>query len=195
MKLVAAFLAMAFVFAGVSTARAEMKTEVVEYRHGDVVLEGYLAYDDSFQGKRPGILVAHEWNGHNPYVRKRAEQLARLGYVAFALDMYGKGVLAKDAKEADALAGIYKGDRKLMRARAAAGLPFSGAVRRPILRVWPRSGTVSAGPPCSNWPGAGGIWLRWSAFTGGWTPRLRRMPETSRGRCWPSTAGTTRSSP
>jgi len=86
------------------------------------VLEGYLAYDDSFQGKRPGVLVVHEWNGHNPYVRKRAEQLARLGYVGFALDMYGKGVRAKDAKEAAALAAIYKGDRKLMRARAAAGL-------------------------------------------------------------------------
>lgn len=122
MKTFAAILAMAFVFAGVSTARAEVKTEVVEYRHGDVVLEGYLAYDDSFQGKRPGVLVVHEWNGHNPYVRKRAERLARLGYVAFALDMYGKGVRAKNAKEAAALAGIYKGDRKLMRARAAAGL-------------------------------------------------------------------------
>jgi dienelactone hydrolase len=122
MKAFAAFLAMAFVFAGISPARAEVKTVVVEYRHGDVVLEGYLAYDDSIQGKRPGVLVVHEWNGHNPYVRMRAEQLARLGYVAFALDMYGKGVRAKDAKEAAALAEIYKGDRKLMRARAAAGL-------------------------------------------------------------------------
>jgi dienelactone hydrolase len=122
MKTFAAVLAIAFVIAGVSPARAEMKTEVVEYRHGDVVLEGYLAYDDLIRGKRPGVLVAHEWNGHNPYVRKRAERLARLGYVAFALDMYGKGVRAKDAKEAAALAGIYKGDRTLMRARAAAGL-------------------------------------------------------------------------
>ena len=122
MKTIAAVLATAFVFAGVSTAQAAVTTEVVEYRDGDVVLEGYLAYDDSIRGKRPGILVAHEWNGHNQYVRKRAEQLARLGYVAFALDMYGKGVRAKDAKEAAALAGIYKGDRKLMRARAAAGL-------------------------------------------------------------------------
>jgi dienelactone hydrolase len=122
MKTLASVLAMAFAFAWVSTAGAGVKTEVVEYRHGDVVLEGYLAYDDSFQGKRPGVLVVHEWYGHNPYVRKRAEQLARLGYVAFASDIYGKGVLAKDAKEAGALAGIYLGDRKLMRARAAAGL-------------------------------------------------------------------------
>jgi dienelactone hydrolase len=94
----------------------------VEYRHGDVVLEGYLAHDDALRGKRPGVLVVHEWDGHNPYVRQRAEQLARLGYVAFALDMYGKGVRGKDAKESAALAGIYKGDRKLMRARAGAGL-------------------------------------------------------------------------
>jgi dienelactone hydrolase len=122
MKTFAAALAMAFVFVGVSPARAEVKTEVVEYRHGDVVLEGYLAYDASLGGKRPGVLVVHEWNGHNPYVRKRAEQLARLGYVAFALDMYGKGVRPKDAKEAAALAAIYKGDRNLMRARAVAGL-------------------------------------------------------------------------
>jgi dienelactone hydrolase len=122
MKTIAAVLATAFAFAGISSAQAEVKSEVVEYRHGDVVLEGYLAYDAARKGKRPGVLVVHEWQGHNPYVRKRAEQLARLGYVAFALDMYGKGVLAKDAKEAAALAGIYKGDRKLMRTRAASGL-------------------------------------------------------------------------
>jgi dienelactone hydrolase len=60
--------------------------------------------------------------GHNPYVRKRAEQLAELGYVAFALDMYGKGVHVKDAQEAGKMASIYKNDRKLMRARAGAGL-------------------------------------------------------------------------
>ncbi len=114
----------------VSIGRAEVRTEVVEYRHGDVVLEGYMAHDDSVKGKRPGVLVVHEWMGHNPYVRKRAEGLARLGYVAFALDMYGKGVRAKDSKEAASLAGIYKGDRKLMRTRAAAGLDVLG--RHPL---------------------------------------------------------------
>ena len=103
-------------------ARAAVRTEIVEYRHGDAVLEGYLAWDDALAGKRPGVLVVHEWMGLNPYARKRAEQLAGLGYVAFALDMYGKGVRAKDRTEAGALAGKYKGDRALMRARAAAGL-------------------------------------------------------------------------
>ena len=122
MKAIAALFAAAIFLASVSVTSAEVRTEVVEYRHGAVVLEGYIAYDDSGKGKRPGVLVVHEWMGHNPYVRMRAEKLAREGYVAFALDMYGKGVRAKDSKEAAALAGIYKGDRKLMRARAAAGL-------------------------------------------------------------------------
>jgi dienelactone hydrolase len=105
-----------------SSLRAAVHTEVIEYRHGDTVLEGYLAYDDAMPGKRPGVLVVHEWTGHNPYVRKRAEQLAQLGYVAFALDMYGKGVQAKNPKEAAQMASVYKNDRKLMRARAGAGL-------------------------------------------------------------------------
>lgn len=107
-------------FAGV--ARAGLHTEVVEYKHGDVTLEGYLAYDDATTAKRPGVLIVHEWMGHNPYVRKRAEQLAGLGYVAFALDMYGKGVHPKGPQEASALAGKFKKDKQLMRGRANAGL-------------------------------------------------------------------------
>ncbi len=111
-------------------AAAAVRTEVVEYRHGDTVLQGYLAWDDASKDRRPGVLVVHEWYGHNDYVRKRAEQIAQMGYVAFALDMYGKGVLAKDAKEAGALAGKFKGDRALMRARADAGLEVLKGDRR-----------------------------------------------------------------
>lgn len=103
-------------------AHAEIKTQPIEYKHGDVVLEGWLAYDNAAPGKRPGVLIVHEWRGHNPYVRQRAEQLAKAGYVAFALDMYGKGKLAKDNNEAAQWAGQFKNDRALMRARAAAGL-------------------------------------------------------------------------
>lgn len=101
---------------------AEVKTTLVEYKHGDTVLEGLLAWDDALPGKRPGVLVVHEWWGRNDYIRSRAEKLAALGYVAFALDMYGKGVVAKDPKEAGALAGKIRGDGALMRERAAAGL-------------------------------------------------------------------------
>ena len=103
-------------------AGAELHTENVEYRHGDTVLVGYLAYDNAIKGKRPGVLVVHEWWGNNSYSKRRAEQLARLGYVALALDMYGQGIVAKDAKEAGALAGAYRNDRRLMRERASAGL-------------------------------------------------------------------------
>lgn len=117
----ALFLAFLSVFIAVQV-HAEIKKEAIEYKHGDVVLEGYLAYDGAVQGKRPGVLVVHEWRGLNDYARRRAEQLAEMGYIAFALDMYGKGVYAKDHEEAGKLAGIYRSDRKLMRERARAGL-------------------------------------------------------------------------
>jgi dienelactone hydrolase len=105
-----------------TSAHAALRTERIEYRHGDAVLEGYLAYDDTLTGKRPGVLVVHEWWGMNDYVKRRAEQLASLGYVAFALDMYGKGKATTDIKEAGRLSGMIKNDRPLGRARAAAGL-------------------------------------------------------------------------
>jgi dienelactone hydrolase len=120
-------------------APRDIKTETVEYRDGDVVLEGYLAYDPAVSAKRPGVMVVHEWKGHGPYARRRAEMLAREGYVAFACDMYGKGVFAKDHEEAAALAGVYFKDRSKMRARAAAGLavlknkPFVDAERLAVM--------------------------------------------------------------
>lgn len=61
---------------------AAIKTKKIEYKQGDTILEGYLAYDDSIKGKLPGVLVVHEWNGLQSYAKQRTEQLARLGYVA-----------------------------------------------------------------------------------------------------------------
>ena len=104
------------------TAHAEIKKQTIEYKDGDTTLEGYLVYDDAVQGKRPGIVVVHDWMGFGPYANGRAEQLAQLGYVALAVDIYGKGVRPKNPDEAGKLAGIYKSDRKLMRERAKAGL-------------------------------------------------------------------------
>ena len=103
-------------------AHAEVVSEWVEYKQGDTVLEGYLAYDNAVSGKRPGVLVVHEWKGVGPYVKRRAEQLAKLGYIAFAADIYGKGVRPQTNDEAAKVAALYKNNRKLMRARAAAGL-------------------------------------------------------------------------
>jgi len=106
-----------------TAAPAAVQTRAVEYKDGDVTLEGYLAWDDALKGKRPGVLVVHEWWGLNDYPKMRARQLAELGYVAFALDMYGKGVVAKTPEEASELTGKFRGaDRALMRRRAAAGL-------------------------------------------------------------------------
>ena len=96
--------------------------EAMEYRHGDTVLQGYLVYRNDVKGRRPGVLVVHEWYGLGKYPKARADKLAELGYVAFALDMYGKGILAEDNERAAQLSGVYKEDRKLMRGRARAGL-------------------------------------------------------------------------
>ena len=104
------------------TGFCAVHTEKVEYKDGDVLLEGYLAYDEALKGKRPGVLIVHEWTGLGPYVKMRAEKLAKLGYVAFAADIYGKGIRPQNAQEAARQASIYRSDRKLMRRRAQAGL-------------------------------------------------------------------------
>jgi len=113
------------VVAGVCALAASVEAKVVAkpvaYEHGGVKLEGWLAYDDAAEGKRPGVLVVHEWWGLNDYVRGRAESLARLGYVAFACDMYGAGVVTAEAKKAGELAGQFYG-KPLMAERARAGL-------------------------------------------------------------------------
>ncbi len=70
----------------------ELHSEVVEYKQGDVTLEGYLVYPKDAKGKLPGVLVCHQWMGHSDYERRRVEETAKLGTVAFALDIYGKGV-------------------------------------------------------------------------------------------------------
>jgi dienelactone hydrolase len=114
----------------VTSARAEIVSRNVEYRQGDAVLEGFLAYDTAGPAKKPGVLVVHDWLGVSADTRKRVEMLARMGYVAFAADVYGKGVRPANGKEAGPLAGQYKaGDRALLRARVMAG--FQELSRQP----------------------------------------------------------------
>jgi dienelactone hydrolase len=113
----------------VTTARAEIVTRTVEYKQGDTVLEGFLAHDSAGPAKKPGVLVVHDWLGVSADTRKRAEQLAKMGYVAFAADIYGKGVRPATAKDAGPLAGSYKKDRNLLRARVMAG--FDELARQP----------------------------------------------------------------
>ena len=101
---------------------AALHTENIEYKQGDTTLEGYLAYDGAVKGPRPGVLVVHDWLGCDSYAKMRADMIAKLGYVAFAADIYGKGVRPKNPQEAGAQAGKYKGDRPLLRARVNAAL-------------------------------------------------------------------------
>lgn len=103
-------------------AHGAVKTETVEYREGDTVLEGLVAYDDAVSTPRPGVLVVHQWKGLTDYERKRVVMLAELGYVAFAADIYGKGVRPASPQEAGPLAGKYKSNPPLLRARVTAAL-------------------------------------------------------------------------
>ena len=103
-------------------AEAKVVGEVIHYQGGDTKLTGYLAYDTKFKGKRPGVLVVHEWWGQNAYVRKRAKMLAKLGYVAFALDMYGNGKTAKHPDDAGKFAGMVRSNMPVAKARFMAAL-------------------------------------------------------------------------
>jgi dienelactone hydrolase len=105
------------------SANAKIKTESVEYKQGDTTLTGYIAYDDSKISKsRPGIVIVHDWMGLSDDTKKRAEQIAKMGYVGFAADIYGKEDMPHSQAEAGKAAGKYKSDRKLLRARAQAAL-------------------------------------------------------------------------
>jgi dienelactone hydrolase len=103
-------------------AHAELKSETVQYKDGDTVLEGYIVYDAKLAAKRPGIVMIPDWLGVRDLAKKSADDLAKLGYTVLLADMYGKDVRPKDAKEASALVAKYKGDRALMRRRTEAAL-------------------------------------------------------------------------
>lgn len=106
----------------VPAAEAAIQHRDVTYEHGGVKMVGVLAWDDAVKGKRPGVVVFPEWWGRNAYPIGRADQLAKLGYVAFAADMYGGGRATTDPKEAGKWAGEVRGDPALMRGRAGAAL-------------------------------------------------------------------------
>jgi dienelactone hydrolase len=87
---------------GSATVSAQVQDKTIEYQDGDTALRGHLYWDDRFEGKRPGVLVVHEWWGLNSYARMRARMLAESGYVAFAPDMYGDDKVTEHANEAKA---------------------------------------------------------------------------------------------
>jgi len=107
-----------------SSALAAVIGKDVSYKAGDTVMQGFLAYDDAVKGKRPGVLVVPEWWGVNDYARKRARMLAREGYVALVVDMYGNGQVANNPKEAGALAGSVNKNPPLALSRFQAAEHF-----------------------------------------------------------------------
>lgn len=94
-----------------------IQTRLVEYKDGDVLLEGYLAWDDTNADKRPGVLIAHAWAGRSEFEEGKARSIAELGYTGFALDLYGKGVRGNNAEENGALMQPLLDDRKMLQRR------------------------------------------------------------------------------
>jgi dienelactone hydrolase len=105
----------------VGSAQAAIKTQWIDYKEGNTQLSGYLVYDDAVSGKRPAVLMAHDRSGFSAGTLKDAELIASLGYVVFAEDIFGKGIVPKDVPEMTKLITIYNENRALMRARAIAG--------------------------------------------------------------------------
>ncbi|MEQ1814466.1 MAG: dienelactone hydrolase family protein [Candidatus Nitrotoga sp.] len=107
---------------GGATAQAALQGNEVDYKAGGVTLKGYIVYDDAFKGKRPAVLVVHEWWGHNEYARKRARMLAEQGYTALAVDMYGDGKQAHHPDDAGKFATKVSRNMDMAKERFEAGM-------------------------------------------------------------------------
>ncbi|MFA5920438.1 MAG: dienelactone hydrolase family protein [Methylococcaceae bacterium] len=92
-------------------------SNTVGYLDGDILLEAFFAFDDSLSGRRPAVLINHTWVGRDDFVAEKAKKLAELGYVGFAVDMYGKGVLGSGAEENAKLMQPFMDDRQMLQKR------------------------------------------------------------------------------
>ncbi|MDD5365259.1 MAG: dienelactone hydrolase family protein [Gallionellaceae bacterium] len=115
-------LLLAGMLLGVSTAQAKVVGEEISYKANGVTMKGYLAYDRDIKGKRPGVLVVHEWWGQNEYARKRALLLAGMGYTALAVDMYGDGKTADHPDEAGKFAAEISKNMPMAKGRFDAAM-------------------------------------------------------------------------
>jgi len=116
-----ALIAGAAAAATTPAAAAELRTQAIDYQQGGSAFEGYLAYDDAIAGKRPGVLLLHRRDGMSEFTRGNTEMIAKLGYVVFAADIFGKSIRPTEVKEMQAQSALYNKDRTLMRAHAQAG--------------------------------------------------------------------------
>lgn len=102
--------------------QAAIQTKEISYKANGTTMKGYLAWDDSISGHRPGVLVVHEWWGLNDYARSRARDIASLGYTALAVDMFGNGKTAGHPREAGAFVGEVAKNAEIAKARFLAAL-------------------------------------------------------------------------
>ncbi|MEI6413108.1 MAG: dienelactone hydrolase family protein [Pseudomonadota bacterium] len=123
MKKITGLMAGFWIFLGSALpALAEVRSQAVEYHDGDTALKSYVYWDDALSGKRPGVMVVHEWWGLNDYAKQRAKMLAEQGYVAFAADMYGDRRVTEHAKEAKGWMEQITANLDAWQQRAALGL-------------------------------------------------------------------------
>jgi dienelactone hydrolase len=108
-----------------------MNTQYLDYTDGEITCEAYVAYDESVTSKRPCVLVSHQWSGQSDVERKKAEELARLGYVGFAIDIYGKGVRGGLLEDNSKLMQPFLDDRAMLRRRILAAL--AAAQKHPMV--------------------------------------------------------------
>ncbi|MEX0604582.1 MAG: dienelactone hydrolase family protein [Marinobacter sp.] len=184
--------ATAAIFAFSTAAFADITSETVEYTVDGDSFTGYMVYDDDIEGQRPGVLVVHEWWGHNEFARSQAEKLAEEGYTAFALDMYGTGKLAEHPDDAKKFMQATMGDKQALEARfreamsilqdhetvdedriAAQGYCFGGAVVLNMARLGLElDGVVSLHGSLGSdiKPEQGAVKARVLAYTGGADP-------------------------
>jgi len=125
-SLLLGFTSVILVLGMVSVGFADPKIigTTVEYKAQGVVMKGYLAYDENIKGKRPGVLVVHEWWGLNEYARKRARMLAELGYSALAVDMFGEGKQAMHPDDAGKFSSELMKNFDVAKARFVAAMDF-----------------------------------------------------------------------
>jgi dienelactone hydrolase len=114
--------AVAAALLALGSGRVEIKTRDIEYRQGDTVLRGFVAWNDALSGKRPGVLVVHEWWGLDEHARAETRRLAEAGYVGFALDLFGQGKVATHPQEAQAFVAEATKDPATLAARFNAAL-------------------------------------------------------------------------
>jgi dienelactone hydrolase len=117
-------IVMVWSLVGLASAEPKIQGKTAEYSTQGVVMKGYLAYDEKVKGKRPGVLVVHEWWGLNEYARKRARMLAELGYTALAVDMYGDGKQAVHPDDAKQFTSELMKNADVATARFMAALDF-----------------------------------------------------------------------